>query len=382
MRYILNFPIPFLNFEFLLHSHSHFVFYAWATMALSTAMVVYLLPEEKRKKTSYGLIFWILYFSSYGMLITFILQGYKVPSIVFSSIATFVFYWFAVIFIKDIRKSSNHKLVKYFSYIAVVSFVISSLGPYFLAYFSATGRTDSLYINGALYFYLHFQYDGWFPFAAFALFIHWLNSHKIEFDTALLFQFFVLLAFSIFPGYALSIIGLTDAYPIVFSAQISVLAQLIAGVLLIIFYFKTYKTIAAHLSSFTKLLWWIALLSFTGKTVMQAFSIEPEITVFAFNYRPVVIGFLHLIFLCVISFFILGLFIEKGLYQFAENTMAKIGACTFVIATILTELLLFTESFGVFFAIAMPGFNLALFYVTLILAVALILFLAGQKKLK
>lgn len=380
MRYLMNYPIPFLNLEFLLHSHSHFVFYAWATMALSTAFVVYLLPEEKKNSISYALIFWILHFSSYGMLITFILQGYKVPSIVFSSIATFVFYWFAVIFIKDIRKSDVNPLVKYFSYIAVISFVISSLGPYFLAYFSASGKTEPLFVNGALYFYLHFQYDGWFTFAVITLFLHWLFSKDIAFDSALIYKFFVLLAFSIFPGYALSIIGLTDAYWVNLSANISIIAQLIAVVLLIKFFFQSKKEISSHLSYITKLLWLIAFFSFVGKTLMQSLSIEPVIMDFVFNFRPVVIGFLHLIFLCIISFFIFGFFIEKLQIKYAENLLSKWGTNLFVVATLYTEAILFTESFGAFFGIAMPSFNLMLLYVTAALSLALIIMLAGQKK--
>ncbi|MBX2984619.1 MAG: hypothetical protein LC109_09160 [Bacteroidia bacterium] len=380
MRYILNYPIPFLNFEFILHSHSHFVFYAWATMALSTSLVTYLLPDDKKNKTSYAWIFWILFFSSYGMLITFIIQGYKVPSIVFSSIATFVFYWFAVIFIKDMRKSDNTSLVKYFSYIAVISFVISSLGPYFLAYFSATGQTAPLYINGALYFYLHFQYDGWFTFAVFALFLHWLVRNKIIFDSSIFFKFFALLAFSIFPGYALSIIGLTDAYWVNFAAQISIIAQLIAMVLFIQFFIQSRKKIAAHLQGLTKILWMTAFVSFVAKTIMQSFSIEPEITAFAFSYRPVAIGFLHLIFLCIISFFIFGFFFEKNLFQVNRNVLSKSGVILFVASTLLSEAILFLESAGAFFSIAMPNFNLWLLYITAVLSASLILFLIGQIK--
>ena len=96
MRYKIGFEFPFLDQKHLQHSHSHFAFSGWISHTLMVLMIGFL---EKRinitdtqfiKKYNFLLIANLI--CSYGMLISFILQGYGLISILFSpfSIVKFI----------------------------------------------------------------------------------------------------------------------------------------------------------------------------------------------------------------------------------------------------------------------------------------------------
>ena len=57
--------------------------------------------------------------------------------------------------------------------------VISTMGPWAIAVISAKGLAGSEYFNAAIYFFLHFQYNGWFAFAIIGLFF-WLLGAEAQ----------------------------------------------------------------------------------------------------------------------------------------------------------------------------------------------------------
>ena len=87
LRYKIAFYLPFVEQKYLLHSHSHFAFAGWITQALMVLLVHYLANQQGewilRKYR------WLLYanlLTAYGMLVSFVLQGYT-----FYSISFFIF---------------------------------------------------------------------------------------------------------------------------------------------------------------------------------------------------------------------------------------------------------------------------------------------------
>src|SRR5207344_36068 len=90
MRYKIAFYLPWLQQKFVLHSHSHFAFAGWITQTLMVLLVQYLSLEHN--DSVYKKYRWLLYanlITAYGMLVSFIFQGYGLFSIFFSTTSLF-----------------------------------------------------------------------------------------------------------------------------------------------------------------------------------------------------------------------------------------------------------------------------------------------------
>ena len=183
MRYKIGFEFPFLDQKHLQHSHSHFAFSGWISHTLMVLMIGFL---EKRinitdtqfiKKYNFLLIANLI--CSYGMLISFILQGYGLISILFSTFSIVIACVFTFFYFKDLKLISHEDLSKNWFKAALFFNVISSFGTFALAYMMATKNLPQDYYLSSIYFYLHFQYNGWFWFACVGLFINQLTPSLI-----------------------------------------------------------------------------------------------------------------------------------------------------------------------------------------------------------
>ena len=99
MRYKIAYYLPFIEQKNFLHAHSHFAFSGWVTQILMVLMWAFLynyLPADSLKKYKWLLIANLV--SAYGMLVSFIWEGYGIISILFSTLSILVSYLFAVIF--------------------------------------------------------------------------------------------------------------------------------------------------------------------------------------------------------------------------------------------------------------------------------------------
>ena len=378
MRYKINFPLPGIVQANMLHAHSHFVFHGWATLTLMTAFISLILPERIKRTFPYFAIFWLSLILSWAMLIGYSFQGYSPVSIGFTTAANIVFYWFAVKFIMDLKRIDAHKVVKYFAIASIVSFIIASIGEYFSASFSLYGPSTPLITRGAMYFLLHFIYNGWFSFAIITLFFQWLTTNKIKYRHETLLKVFVLLAIGLIPGYALSLIGYVNKPWVYVCSYFAIITQMIAVYMLLNMIIKARKQINQNLSLFSKILWGTAFLAFIAKTGMQMGSLSPDLAIIAFSLRPLVIGYLHLIFICFVSFFLFGYMIEKDKLSFKASSPARNGVIAFFVFSFLSELLLFLQAAGNFFYFPVPNIALIIYYVTIVMSLSLLVFVLGQ----
>lgn len=307
LRYKINFPLPWVDQKFLLHGHSHFAFVGWISLALMALMVNYL--SRSAIITNYKKYNWLFIantISAYGMLIAFTAQGYALASITFSTLSIFVSYFFIFYYWKDLSGIKGDQHTSNWFKFALVLLGISSIGPFTLAYLMANRIfVQDLYFS-AIYFFLHFQYNGWFLFACFGLLFSFVQQkedmHLLKINRGL----FLILALTVIPSYLLSILGLKVPAYLFWIAAISAIVQLS-----VVFY--NYRLLEAlrsrpdfSLNQMTAYLWTLAYISFALKIVLQSFSIIPYFADFAFSLRPVIVAYLHLCFLGVISFFILG----------------------------------------------------------------------------
>src|SRR5690606_2636770 len=167
--------IPFIDFKNTLHAHSHFAFGGWVTLALLALMIYQLLPAMKARKRVYRWLLAGILFNAVGMLVSFPVVGYAFLSILFSTLFILVTYVFTYVFIKDILKSDVSQVVRWLAIAATVYMVLSSVGPFTLAYLLATKSSNVYLYKDAIYTYLHLQYSGFFTLAVFALLFHFLQ---------------------------------------------------------------------------------------------------------------------------------------------------------------------------------------------------------------
>lgn len=379
MRYKIGFAFPYFEQKSLQHAHSHFAFAGWVSHTIMVLMVYFLQCKAVGFKGSgYNKILIGNLVSAYGMLVFFIVQGYGLVSIFFSVASIVLSYLFARRYWKDLKKLDDTYLSKYWFKAALGFNVLSSIGTFVLAYLMATKTVNEAIYLGSIYFYLHFQYNGWFFFACMGLLYGLLDLRKNgqrSYTTC-----FVLFTLAAIPAYFLSTLwlelpvwlyGLT-----VFAASV----QFFAWLMLTFIFFKE-KQIQKE--KFTPLLRYILLFvafALTVKLALQLASVIPALGKLAFGFRPIVIAYLHLVLLAVISLFLLFYIYTLKLFQFTPA--AKIGLAVFATAVLLNEIVLGLQGIGALSYTVIPYANEWLFAIALLLFSAMLALTLASEKTK
>jgi hypothetical protein len=376
MRYKIGFDLPLFEQKYLQNAHSHFAFAGWITHTIYVLMLFsvgkFIAPEILRK---YRIIIAINLILAYGMLFTFFTMGYCVFSIVLSQLSVINNYVFAFFFIRDLRAIPQHPSVHWFK--AALWFnVLSTLGTYTLAYMMASKHVlQSLYL-GSIYFYLHFQYNGWFFFACMGLLIARLSEMIPGMKENK--NMFRLLMLSCVPAFFLSVLWLnlpTWLYVIVVAAAA---VQFMAWIGMLKFLVVKFKQIKNDIKISSSFIFLLIATSLTIKFSLQLGSVVPSISDLAFGFRPIVIAYLHLVLLAVITLFLLNYLMA---FQFLKpNKMARYGLMTFVVGVFLNELCLGIQGVAAFSYTLVPMVNEALFGVTVLIFLALIALFISQLK--
>jgi len=379
LRYKINFPLAILDQKNLLHGHSHFAFTGWVTLALMALMVGYLIKKEvKTDYKKYQLLLVFNMITAYGMLLAFIAQGYAIFSITFSTLSIFVSYAFIFFFWHDLRKVSGEPNVRNWFKAALILLGISSAGAFTLAYLMAANIKVQEYYFSAVYFFLHFQYNGWFLFACFGLLFHYLNIKNNHVLQRLSKRLLLLMGLCVGPTYLLSILWLKLPSYLYSMAAVSGIIQL-ASVFYLIHLLKVLQRTYPFPRFTGSYLWYLAYACLILKIILQALSAIPHLGNFAFGLRPVVIAYLHLCFLGIISFFILGSM--DRLFPYRQK-LSKPGILIFAIGVIGQELLLLIQGVEIITQSLVPHINILLFAaaVTIGTGLALIVFKFGGIK--
>lgn len=374
LRYKILFSLPFIDQKFLLHGHSHFAFTGWVTHALMILLIQWL--ARQKDETVIQKYRWIInanLFTAYGMLISFPIKGYGLFSISFSTLSIFVSYIFAYQLWKDLNKLPVKSISHWWIKAALVFNVLSSIGAFSLAFMMATKNIHQNWYLAAVYFFLHFQYNGWFFFACMGL-----ASAKflfvIPYETQK--KIFWLFAAACIPAYVLSALWLPIpqwGYIIVVLAAI---AQAVGWSIVLL---QIKKHLAAIKSIITPNLSWILLLSciaLTIKLLLQLGSVIPSLSKLAFGFRPIVIGYLHLILLGVITLFLLGfIMLEKNIRL---TPVSISGAKIFVAGVVLNEFLLMLQGVTAITFSALPYINELLLLAATVIATGVTLLTIKQ----
>lgn len=321
--------MPF-NFKFLTHGHSHVAMLGWVYMALFLLFIKYFAGEFNK---SFNRLFWLTEIAVLVMIISFPVQGYALFSIIASSLYIVFSYFFTALMLKNAgkEKSAAHSLMR----TSLIWLCLSTLSLWALGPIIATTGSSSKPAMLTIQYFLHFQLNGWFMFAAMALFFKFLKIPDSK-DFKIFHLSFII---SVVLTFGLSVNWYYDYGIFRFINNLGIVSQLIA-------FFYGFKLIKTHgkemfrnLGRLSKILLIFIAVSITLKTLFQSVSVVPEIARDVFNNRQAVIGFIHLMMLGIIStflFFCLKLDVKKG----ESKKLLSIGIVFFLIGIIASEFLL------------------------------------------
>jgi hypothetical protein len=377
MRYKIAYYLPFIEQKNFLHAHSHFAFTGWVTQVLMVLMWTFLynyLPVYSLKKYKWLLIANLV--SAYGMIFTFPWEGYGTFSIIFSTLSILVSYSFAIIFWLDLNKIKIKRISVYWFKAALVFSILSSFGAFFLSYMMANKLQHPTWFLASTYYFLHFQYNGWFFFACMGLLNEQLDKSGTSYSQQK--KVFWLFAPACIPAYFLSALWLPIPAWVYLFVVLAAVAQLLGWIFLLKALIVSKPGLFENISSQTRWLFILPAIALSIKLLLQVISTIPSLSELAFGFRPVVIGYLHLMFLGVISLFIIG-FCKMN--KFIITTRAgNTGITFFVSGIILNEILLMIQGLSYMNYITVPGINELLLGAAICMFCGVLLLRLGLKK--
>src|SRR5690606_29611033 len=155
--------------------------------------------------TRYRPLFLLMQAMLVAMMISFPLQGYGAFPIVFSTIHTLCLAVFSFRLFADLR-SMPASVSVWHTKASLIFFLISAVGPFAIAATAMMGLAQTQWYYFAVYYYLHFQYNGFFTFGVLALFVLVLESNKIQYDVSAMRSATGWLAIATVPSYFLSVL--------------------------------------------------------------------------------------------------------------------------------------------------------------------------------
>lgn len=346
LRYMFCFPLPGINYLNILHAHSHFAFAGWTFIALAVLLVKALNAE---KLVSFRWVLLLSLVSAFGMLISFSLQGYGAVSIAFSTLFLFVTYWFSYQIYRQVKRIDNLLLVK-LTRASIWFLVISSLGPLALGALKASGNTGPIYQN-SIYFYLHFQMNGWMLFAVLALIAarfftidnlsqtglsFWINTFILS--TIPLFFIFTLWSK---PAFWVSLLAFAAAF-----------LHALSWLVILIKLRQTNQKLPFLIR--------MAVFAITLKVIFQVVVCVPAIGEWTFSNRNLIIGYVHLITLGCVSPVIFSLLLADK---------AKSVSRFFFVIVMAYLLLLFIQPLLGIVQIIIPHFQYCLFAISFLFCI-------------
>ena len=366
-----------INYKFTLHAHSHVALLGWVYTALTTLIYkLYLIDKPISKK--YRTLFWFTQGTIVGMLITFPHIGYAIPSIILSTLFLFATYRFLYMFLKNTSKEQKKTYSYKWIRTSLWFMVISSLGPWVLGFNMNTLGSESVWYRNSIYFYLHFQYNGWILVALFGMLFNLLELKGITFKDRTGKWIFWSFNFGVILTFFLSILWMKpDLIYYVFSGLGGVL-QIIAFIMILKWLFQYKEFIRNSFSKMEGLVFRFIALLFMLKLIFQFLGAFPEIAQIVSTNRDLIIGYLHWVFLGVVSI---------SIFAFSQKLqlmiMSKRSLLAYFLAFILSEILIFYK--GIMVWLNRPIYNglyLHLFIAStiLFLVIGYILYLQKNNK--
>jgi len=370
LRFYVVTSLPF-NYKFLLHAHSHTALLGWVYLGLST-LIYKIFLSEAEKSTLYKRIFLFTNTCILGMLLTFPIQGYALFSIIFSTLFLFASYWFTWFAIKHIPKHFKNRFSWKLIKTSLWYLVISSLGPCAIGGVMATLGTESIWYKTSIYFYLHFQYNGWFILALLGVLFYFFEDRGVHFTPQKITSFFLLLNFGVLFTVFLSVLWFVPPIGFYVLGLVGAVAQGLAFYDLFFLLKDHFPLVKKSFGPRAFVLLKIAGGLLIAKLLMQLFSGHPYIAKLAFQLKDFIIGYLHLVFLGIVITTLLAFLNYFKLIKLSKNFI-----WTFIFAFATTEFLIFYNAFALWLKLPfIPNYYmlLAILSMTFPIAIGILFF--------
>ncbi|MBL4662925.1 MAG: hypothetical protein JKY22_05075 [Flavobacteriaceae bacterium] len=365
------------NYRNIVHTHSHIALLGWVYTALTTLIYKSFIDRKKLDK-KYRMLFWFSQITLIGMLITFPLEGYGLFSIIFSTLFLFASYWFFWFIKKNTsaqqKQRNSYKIIR----VGLWYLVISSIGPWALGIIMNTAGSSSIWYRNAIYFYLHFQYNGWFIVTLLGLLIYLLEQKNINLSRKKFRVFYVLLNLGVIGSFSTSLLWMKPNMIVYVISILSVILQGIACYILLKKIVDFWKMLKGQLESKTVLMLKIAGILLVIKLLLQFIGSFPYYANLVSQNIDLVIGYLHWIFLGVVS---ISLFSFISHFRLAKISKTQIWM--YFSGFIVTEGLIFYKGMSSWLGIKyIDQVPKQLFYASVFLCLTIFLILMFQVRKK
>nr|WP_262923139.1 hypothetical protein [Arenibacter sp. N53] len=327
-------PMP-INYRFIVHTHSHIALLGWVYIALTT-LLYHLFLNKQELQRKYRRIFWFTQFCLLGMLLSFPFQGYALFSIVFSTLFLLASYWFSAFFIKNAPNSLKNTKAYICVKAALWFMIVSSLGPWALGAIMTILGPESIWYRLAIYFYLHFQYNGWMILALAGLLFYLLEKQQIIISPSIFKKFFWTTLVGIVLSFFLSTLWTQPELIYYILGGLGALLQLIGFGILIKIFYGNRLVLQSFISKFQFGILKLATVLLFVKMTLQLLTAMPYFSNLASTVLDFTIGYLHWTFLGVIT---------VGLFFFLEFLglikLSKSSYIVYLLGFAITELLIF-----------------------------------------
>ncbi|HOY96301.1 MAG TPA: hypothetical protein PK509_11210 [Catalimonadaceae bacterium] len=375
MRYKIAFYLPWIEQKNLQHAHSHFAFAGWLTQILFVILIARL--EKKGFENAFSEYRNLLVANlgcSYGMLISFWCQGYSFISIALSTMSIFIYFLFAFQHRLHLNLFARQEPATNWIKASLFFGILSSAGTFFLAYMMASNQLEQHLYLGSVYFYLHFQYNGWFLFACLGILIGYLSDSSPEFRIPKVWVQVMVVSTTITYGLSVLWASLPSwLYWVLVGASVG---QTLIWFLLVrkITLPTVWKSLVDN--KFLKFIYCLICICVSIKFLLQLGSVIPEVSRLAFGFRPIVISYLHLILLSSISSFLVAFVFSTSLLPEGKRHYWVV----FFGGLYLNQLVLGIHGIASFTYIYLPYINEILFGLSVVLVLGFTLALQTVKK--
>ena len=335
LRFAFVKEIPNFNYKNALLSHSHLALLGWIHLAILNFVLHSFLPDNT-PSVWYRNNFLATTVAAIGLSLTLFFGGLNTASASLFLAFLLVNMIISVSILRKIQglRSFSLRWLRRGLYFLLLSY----LGSLVLIGMILTGAPKVMlfYLGGQ--FFLHFQINGWFTFALFALFFRFFESKGIEFDQSKYHQVVEWFSLSAFLTFALSV-AWSSPSTLTFSINSTgVIVQLIAVTLLLLMMYQRKEEIIRVFDTKLFVLVRFFFFCFVGKVVVQSAVVIPYLAEIAYTIRNYVIAFLHLI---LIGFLSVAIITYQALHsRLLDRKIFGLFIVLFVFSFLTTEILL------------------------------------------
>ena len=352
LRYMQVFSLPWANYQFLLHAHSHFAFAGWMFFSIALLLIHSLFGNSP--PAAYKTVLVATQICAGGMLLSFSFYGYNPVSISFSTLFITVTYLFTyLVYRKPDLKAKWNGTSRLLILGSLIFVCLSSAGPFALAPIAAAGLKNSALYQDAIYFYLHFQMNGFMLLASLGLFA---SAYLGGMDHAAMRPWLYTFIISAVPLFLIFTLWAEPPAWVWATAFLSSALNLASWLRLCVYCRRVIKTCPFLVKA--------ALAAISIKIALQLILCIPMVGRWVFHDRNLIIGYVHLLTLGCIMPLILDQFIRRGF--FAGSIRIAALNRFFILNVVLYLSALFFQPVLALFHIVIPHYRLLLFLLSVL----------------